>query len=151
VSEDKETKWEQNMKHERKNKWQVDWLAMWMWYWSVGVCVCCIRRPDMIYMGYLSGGKKKVNETWATVDRHQELHMRTDKEQIWESWWLVMLMWCWHVGLYVFMMGVTCQIQTNFHANDSQARTTCDVHKQRSWASCSFKHPRQTNNDVHYS
>ena len=63
MSEDKETNWEQNMTLERKNMWQVDWLVMWMWYWSVGVCVYCNSRPDIIYMGYLSGAKKQVNET----------------------------------------------------------------------------------------
>lgn len=101
MNEDKERNWEQNVKLERKNMWQVDWLVMWMWYWSVGVCVCCNSRPDMIYMGYLSGAEKKVNEAWARTNRHRELNMRTDREQIWESWWLVMLMWNWHVGLYV--------------------------------------------------
>ena len=48
------------------------------------------------------------------------------------------------------LIRVTSQTQTKFHANYALAWSTCDMHKQQSWISCSFLQARQTNNDVHY-
>ena len=111
------------------------------WVWSV----CCYAYKSIVpehgtsKRPYLTVQHRGDKRAWRCIGTEQKLDIQTYRRM---SRFLIESK---------HLMGVTCQIQTNFHANDSQARTTCDVHKQRSWASCSLQNPRQTNNDVHYS
>ena len=81
--------------------------------------------------------------------------MRTDRTQMWESWWLVMLKW------YVLMLYriVDVVLESFMHLNcvvSSTQRWTRklpvrgDVQMQEINVSCGLP-IRQSNNDIHYS